>query len=58
MPDESLYVCRKSAGETKIWPFQAWGPLAKRPEIEASLDDEAGHELTVSERILRGDFDA
>lgn len=58
MPDESLYVCRKVAGETEIRPFQAWGALAKHQEIEASLDDGREPELMVSERILRGDFDA
>lgn len=58
MPDEALYVCRKLAGETRIEPFQAWGPLTKQNEIERSLDDQGETELTVSERILRGDFDA
>lgn len=58
IPDESLYVCRKVAGETEIRPFHAWGPLAKQQEIEASFDDRGEPELLVSERILRGDFDA
>ena len=58
IPDESLYVCRKVGGKTEIGPFQAWGTLARQQEIEASLDDHGEPELTVSERILRGDFDA
>jgi len=58
IPDESLYVCRKVAGETEIRPFRAWGALAKQHEIEASLEDRSEPDLMVSERILRGDFDA
>lgn len=58
LPEKSLYVCRKVAGETQIRPFAAWGALAKQQEIEAALDDTIGPDLTVSERILRGDFDA
>jgi len=58
MPDESLYVCRKVAGATEIRPFRAFGALGRQQEIEASLDDHAEPDLSVSERILRGDFDA
>lgn len=58
IPDDSLYICRKVAGETRIQPFRTWGPLAKQQGIEASLDDGGEPELLISERILRGDFDA
>ncbi|MBK7900375.1 MAG: AAA family ATPase [Azonexus sp.] len=54
--DESLFACKRVDGETRIDPFAAWGPLAKRGDIDQALMDE--EELTVSERMLRGDFDA
>jgi predicted ATPase len=56
IPDESLFVCRKRQGETYIESFSVWGPLARHNEIEQSLSDL--EELTTSERLLRGDFDA
>lgn len=57
LPQESLFVCRKDAGATSIVPFATWGPLAKPMEIAHALD--TGEErLTVSQRMLRGDFDA
>ncbi len=56
LPDESLYVCRRVGGATRIEPFSCWGPLGKKPEISQVLDDEELEELTISERILRGDF--
>lgn len=56
MPDESLFVCRKTESETRIEPFSVWGLLARKSEIDRSLMEEA--ELSVSERLLRGDFDA
>lgn len=59
MPDDSLFVCRRSSGgETTIEPFSAWGPLGKRAEVDSSLMEEGEEGLTVSERLLRGDFDA
>jgi len=59
MPDDSLFVCRRSSeGETMIEPFSAWGPLGKKAEIDSSLMEEGEEGLTVSERLLRGDFDA
>ncbi|MEK7755050.1 MAG: AAA family ATPase [Acidobacteriota bacterium] len=56
IPDESLYVCRKEDGRTVIEPFSAWGPIARRAEIDTALDSEEAS-LPVSQRILRGDFD-
>ena len=56
MPDESLFVCKKVESETRIEPFSVWGALARKAEIDQSLLEE--DELTPSERMLRGDFDA
>lgn len=54
--DESLFVCKRVDGETRIEPFAAWGTLAKRGEVDRALM--GAEDLTVSERMLRGDFDA
>ena len=58
IPPESVYVCRKVAGNTEIEPLTMMylGPLWKRVDIEDVLADESA--LSPSERILRGDFDA
>lgn len=53
--DESLFACKRVDGETRIEPFAAWGALAKRGDVDRALMD--AEELTVSERMLRGDFD-
>lgn len=55
VPPESLFVCRRINGDTSIEPLSAWGPLAVKDGIDVALIDE--DELTVSERMLRGDFD-
>jgi len=54
--DEDLFVCRKEQGRTVIEPFSTWGRLARKDEIEKALNVE--EEISISERILRGDFDA
>lgn len=54
--DESLFVCKRVDGETRIEPFSAWGALAKKGEVDRALME--AEDLTVSERMLRGDFDA
>ena len=56
--DQSLFVVRQIEGQTRIDPFRTWGPLARGASIERSLDDSQREGLPVSERILRGDFDA
>lgn len=59
IPDSSLLVCKKTAGKTFIEHFKSIGPLfqAERKDgIDQSFYDE--EELLISERILRGDFDA
>lgn len=59
MPDDSLFVCKRSSeGETVIEPFSVWGPLGKKAKVDRSLIEEGEEGLTVSERLLRGDFDA
>lgn len=57
IPDVSLFVTRKTPEGTAIEPFSTWGPLGRGKDIAQALTD--GNEaLTVSERLLRGDFDA
>lgn len=53
--DENLFVCHKKQGHTAIDPFSTWGLLGRSSDINNALDAE---ETTVSDRILRGDFDA
>ena len=58
MPDESLLAVRRIGGRTHIDSCAAWGPIGpigRKGDIDPVLDDE---ELPISERILRGDFDA
>ncbi len=55
--DESLFVCRKTSTGTIIEPFETWGPLARGSSIDTALD-ERDLGLSVSQRMLRGDFDA
>lgn len=57
VPDSSLFVCRKKDGATTIEPFETWGPLGRKSEIDTALD-EGAEPLPVSLRMLRGDFDA
>ncbi|HDL84900.1 MAG TPA: DUF2813 domain-containing protein [Candidatus Acetothermia bacterium] len=60
LSDEDLYVCRKAGGNTEIQPFSTWGELARDSTIQKALDEEqpSGVSIPVSQRILRGDFDA
>jgi len=59
IPNESLYVCRKQGGSTQITPYTDWGPdnLWRDKNIQEALDGEETP-CSVSERMLRGDFDA
>jgi hypothetical protein len=57
MPAESLFVVRRANAETQIDQFSTWGPLGRRPDVEAALEA-AQERLSASDRILRGDFDA
>ena len=56
IPEDDLYVCRRESGRTVIEPLSVWGPLGTKDHIRKALDAEEG--LPVSERIMRGDFDA
>ena len=56
--DKFLYVCRKAENRTVIHPFSEWGlPLRRKEYIDEALDAEKT-EIPISQRILRGDFDA
>jgi predicted ATPase len=57
MADRSLFVCRKGRGGTVIESYGHWGPLTRRQGVERALDDEY-ETLKISERMMRGDFDA
>lgn len=57
IPDECLFVCQKKDGGTTIEPLLTWGPIARRSGIDTALD-EGQERLPVSQRMLRGDFDA
>jgi predicted ATPase len=57
IPNESLFVCHKQGGATVLAPFSTWGPLGRRSDVDKALDDNE-ERLPVSERMLRGDFDA
>lgn len=64
--DDDLFVARKAEGGTRIDPFRCWGALARKTEIDHAFGDDDDHpvsnedgdeKLSVSERLLRGDFD-
>jgi predicted ATPase len=58
LPDEALLVVRRIEGHTRIDPFSTWGTLARKEDIDRALDEVRADRLAVSERLLRGDFDA
>jgi len=59
-PEENLFVCKTEKGYTNIEPFSSFGPLgrkiSKKTKVEKALRGK-GEPLTISGRILRGDFD-
>ncbi len=60
LPDESLLVVRRSKRETKVDPFADFtmlGALGRNKDIAQVLNDNIDV-LPVSDRIMRGDFDA
>ncbi len=57
IPDDSLFVVRRSESGTQIEPFVTWGPLGGRADVDKALMDRKEDRLPVSERLLRGDFD-
>ena len=57
LPDDALFVVQRKDRETQVESFKTWGSLGCEPDIGKALDD--GYEpLPISDRILRGDFDA
>lgn len=57
LPDDALFVVRRNNRETQVESFKTWSALGRKPGIDKALD--GGYEsLPVSDRILRGDFDA
>ena len=61
LPDKSLLAVSRHNGQTRIDSFSTWGPLARQEDIEQTRDerfDDRNEWLPVSERMLRGDFDA
>jgi predicted ATPase len=57
IPNESLFVCHRRDGRTVIEPFAPdWGEFSRNQDVAEAMDAEES--LPVSERILRGDFDA
>ena len=57
LPDDSLFPVRRSDRQTHIEPFSTWGALARKKNIDQTLDDQT-EKIPISDRILRGDFDA
>ena len=57
LSDSSLFVVRRSNGRTRIDPFATWGPLGRGGSIGEALSDDK-ERSPISERVLRGDFDA
>ena len=57
LPDDSLFAVRRSRHDTAIDPFSTWGPLGRGKDIGRALEG-LPESLPVSERIMRGDFDA
>ncbi|MGZ8244960.1 AAA family ATPase [Methylomagnum sp.] len=56
VPDESLYICNKKQHKTEIKRFITSDYAFRKDQIETVFDDV--EESTISDRILRGDFDA
>ena len=57
LEDSSLFVMNRIDRKTQIDAVSVWGPLRRRIGTDEALSDRRG-KLAVSERILRGDFDA
>ncbi|MDD2676617.1 MAG: AAA family ATPase [Methylacidiphilaceae bacterium] len=61
IPDDSLFVVQKSESGTGIEPLTTYGnlgELTRKRDIDLALKDRKEEHLLVSERLLRGDFDA
>ncbi len=53
LPEASLFAVSADARRTRVRPLRVIGPLHRRRQVSDALD-----ELPVSDRVLRGDFDA
>jgi len=53
MPPESLFATRQRNRKTRITPLLDAGPLWNRVSVRDSLEEDG---LTISERVVRGDF--
>jgi predicted ATPase len=58
LPDDSLFVCRKEEGRTTIMPLGPYGGPLLQPERRNDIEKALDEPLPVSERLMRGDFDA
>mgnify|MGYP000568639098 CR=1 FL=1 len=54
----SLLMVRRGQLGTEIAPLDTWGPLGMHADVSDALEAEHMNDMTVSDRILRGDFDA
>ena len=57
LPKDSLFPVVRSGRCTQISPFTTWGALWRKGDIDYAPND-TQEQLPVSERILRGNFDA
>ncbi|MBI2422968.1 MAG: AAA family ATPase [Candidatus Hydrogenedentes bacterium] len=53
-----LFVCRKRDATTTIQAFESMGELLKEAEVDLAMNEDDEKVTSVSDRILRGDFDA
>lgn len=58
VPTKSLLVCKRNAGRTEIIPLAPWGDLDRANQIAQSFDGDDQNQPSISQRILRGDFDS
>ncbi len=57
LSQEDLFICKKLEGATSIVPLRSAGELFQSREINEALNSEDDTPTSISERILRGDFD-
>ncbi len=58
IPDEYLFVCSRKEGKTSITPLASWLPEGEDLWTENETKAEEEESVPVSQRLLRGDFDA
>lgn len=57
LPENALFAVRRVDRQSQIAPLASWGQLWHKQDIDRALDDRYPG-VPVSERIMRGDFDA